>query len=86
MRKTYKIPFSEGFHSRPVMELVTIARTYPELNLRICKINTDNVNIPCTNMIKILYSGIKYNDEVSFAFDVENKEALQKLSNLLNKE
>lgn len=86
MKINYKIKFSEGFHSRPALELIDLSKENKELNIRITKINEIEQDIPCKNLIAILKANIEYGNDIEITYEDSNKNEMiyKKLNRIFN--
>lgn len=79
MKINYTIKFSEGFHSRPALDLIDLSKQNKDLNIRITKINKKNKDIRCKNLIAILTANIGQGDEIEITCeDSKNNEVIRK--------
>lgn len=82
----YKISFEEGLHSRPAIGLTDLCKEYEYLNIKIVKINNEEKNIKCKNLISILTANIAKNDiieiQVTDSDDFTNNEIKNKLDKI----
>lgn len=86
MKINYKIKFSEGFHSRPALELIDLSKENKELNIRITKINETEQDISCKNLIAILKANIEYGNDIEITYEDSNKNEIiyKKLNRIFN--
>lgn len=86
MKINYKIKFSEGFHSRPALDLIDLSKENKDLNIRITKINGQDKEIRCKNLIAILTANIEQGDDIEITCeDSQKNEAIyKKLNGIFN--
>ena len=87
---TYKIPYEEGLHSRPAIQLTELHKKFPNANLTICRTNDTSKKISCKSLISILVANLQKDEEIEINYDSieeqnEIKKALDKLFLVENK-
>lgn len=73
MKYLYKIPFEEGFHSRPAIALTELTRKYKDIEFIISKINNKETNVKCKSLIAILTANIQQYDEIEISINGDDK-------------
>ena len=86
MKINYKIRFSDGFHSRPALDLIDSSKANKNLNIRITKINGIEKDIRCRSLISILTANIEYKDEIEITYEdsKDNEVISEKLNKIFN--
>lgn len=82
---TYKIPFKEGFHSRPAIGLTELSKEYKEYKIIITKVNNMIKNIECHKLIAIVKENIAFNDIIEITVSDLNSSTDRKIKERLDK-